>query len=164
MHRIVGSVVCLQSPQVFCWRWCAVCPCRTGSLPSLCRWRPRRPCSRTATQSHLLYCSSPHCPRYRGGISFYHASCNNIVDFLLLVYNWKSMSMLPFVFLQPWRSRRIWKGTRLDRIWSGLGKRNSIKTQAIWQFGKHLPGKISWVNSLQLKLASVRRGSPQTVS
>ena len=72
---------------------------------------------------------------------------NNITDICLSyfiigndyqIYCVTTSALLPLVLLQPWRSRRIWKGARLDGVWSGLGKQSSMETQAIVQFGKQL--------------------------
>ena len=65
-------------------------------------------------------------------------TCLQFVFFISHNWLYKSAvsSMLPFVLLQPWRSRRIWKGARLDGVRSGLGRRRSMETQAaitIWQ-------------------------------
>ena len=65
-------------------------------------------------------------------------TCLQFVFFISHNWLYKSSvsSMLPFVLLQPWRSRRIWKGARLDGVRSGLGRRRSMETQAaitIWQ-------------------------------
>ena len=65
--------------------------------------------------------------------------------------------MLPLVLLEPWWSRGIWKGTRLDRVRSGLVMKLDFWPKAYLILKKYVVGSF-------LQLASIILESQQTVS